>query len=589
MGRFVLLALSLVTLAATSATRPHIPQKPATLPEFHVPREGSRTLDDEWIYQQTLYDASISNPSEWGALPVAMEFTYNGRGFLGTLHTVFRTLDAGRTWTNLDPSPPPQPSPAFAPLREPYYLNHLAIHPAATSEQTRDSIYLAIFNASLEEGIVRLIRALGPGHYMWPDTQLIANRWLTTLILPDTGTGVALAGLDAEIFRNDSIQTSTSWDTLDYSFGGTWVKEVAQIGNIIFAVGSNQWLSLDRGYSWQILPPADELHGDADISFAPQSTRAIVCGPGDPTQIGFARYTTDLGQTWSPRTMSAPVPMRTALMVNDTLGYVAGGDASQPRGQIWRTNDGGESWELALETDCEFTELAMTRESGAYVNIIAAGFYADFRGAVWRSQLFMPDTGTVIYTDPDTLEFATTVGSTQQLTTVVRNAGTNNVTLTNIPTSSPFSVSCCPVNVLLLPGDTLALTVTYAPTDTGTVTRALRIQNDRGQLLELVVSGTAEASAANPNPELPEELSLSVYPNPGNAEFRISYTLPRASDVELRIFDVNGRAIATLANEMKPAGEHVQSWNASELASGIYFVSLQSAAATRTEKIVLVK
>jgi hypothetical protein len=588
MGRLVLLALSLFTLAATSATRSLVPQKPATHPEFQIPREGSRSLDDEWIYQQTLYDASVSTPSEWGAVPVAMEFTHNGRGFIGTLHTVFRTLDAGRTWTNLDPAPPPQQSPAFSILREPYYLSHLAIHPAVTTEQNRDSIYLAIINANQEASLVRLIRGLGPGHYMWPDTQMLANRWLTTLILPDTGTGVALAGLDAKILRNDSIQTSRSWDTLSYSFGGTWVKEATQVGDIVYVVGSHHWLSLDKGYSWQVVPASD-IRGDADISFAPNSTRGIIAGPADDTQIGFARYTTDLGQTWSPRTFTAPVPMRTALMVNDTLGYVAGGDASQPRGQIWRTNNGGENWELALETDCEFTELAMSRESGAYVNIIAVGFYADFRGAVWRSQLFMPDTGTVIYTDPDTLEFATTVGTIQQLTTVVRNSGTNSVTLTNIPSSSPFFASCCPVPVLLPPGDTLALTVTFAPTDTGTTTRTLRIQNDRGQLLEVVAIGTAQTSAADPTPLLPQAFSLSVYPNPGNAEFRISYTLPRATDVELRIFDVNGREIAMLANEMKSAGEHVQTWNAGDVASGIYFVTLKSDAATRTEKIVLVK
>jgi len=61
------------------------------------------------------------------------------------------------------------------------------------------------------------------------------------------------------------------------------------------------------------------------------------------------------------------------------------------------------------------------------------------------------------------------------------------------------------------------------------------------------------------------------YPNPFNPETVISFQLPNISKVEIKIFDMLGREISTLVNEIKQAGFYKLSFNGSSLSSGVYF------------------
>lgn len=88
---------------------------------------------------------------------------------------------------------------------------------------------------------------------------------------------------------------------------------------------------------------------------------------------------------------------------------------------------------------------------------------------------------------------------------------------------------------------------------------------------------------------LPQEITLSVYPNPGNAEFRLSYSLDRNSNVSLKLYDVTGREVAMLVNSTRNAGEHVVNWSATAQPSGVYFAVLNAGDARQVKKLVLMK
>jgi hypothetical protein len=451
-----------------------------------------------------------------------------------------------------------------------------------------DSLYLSVFNVSTDTGRVRLIRGIGSSHVVWPETLMMAPRWLTTICAPDSNIAVTLAGLDARIYRNDSMNTSRTWDLLPEHFTGTWVNEITVSGNFLYAVGSTQWLSLDRGYSWQTLPAADPL-GDLDIDFGPGGARGIVSGGQEDPGSGWVRYTTDFGQTWSPRTLQTDVPVRTVLMLTDSLGYAAGGIANDAIGRVWRTTDGGVSWQLELEVDAEITELGYARESGGYVNVIAAGYYADFSCGIWRSHVALPDTAdAALVFSSDTLNFYAAAGQSASQEVVLKNFGTANINVTDWFDIAPFSVDCCTQDVLLQPGDSMIATVTFAPTADGEFANGIRVLNDHGEYLQLEVTGSTMTDAA-PRSALPDELSLVVAPNPGNAEFRLSYSLLKSSDVSLKVFDVTGREVATLVDAARVAGEHVMSWDASALASGVYFAVLRAGGNATVRKMVLMK
>jgi len=89
---------------------------------------------------------------------------------------------------------------------------------------------------------------------------------------------------------------------------------------------------------------------------------------------------------------------------------------------------------------------------------------------------------------------------------------------------------------------------------------------------------------------IPNYYSLKQnYPNPFNPSTKISYTIPKAGDVQLKVYDMLGREVATLVNETKQPGIYAVDFNASNLASGIYFYRIQSGDFTAVKKMVLVK
>ena len=90
--------------------------------------------------------------------------------------------------------------------------------------------------------------------------------------------------------------------------------------------------------------------------------------------------------------------------------------------------------------------------------------------------------------------------------------------------------------------------------------------------------------------EAPLEVALApAYPNPFNSTTRLQFTLPAAGPVELGVFDVLGRRVATLVSGTVAAGTHERVWSADGLPSGLYLIQLQTATATRVQKALLVK
>jgi photosystem II stability/assembly factor-like uncharacterized protein len=87
-------------------------------------------------------------------------------------------------------------------------------------------------------------------------------------------------------------------------------------------------------------------------------------------------------------------------------------------------------------------------------------------------------------------------------------------------------------------------------------------------VMTLVVTGTRG---------IPAEYGLSQnYPNPFNPATRISYALPVASRVNIRIYDLLGRVVATLFDDVAQAGYRSVEWDAGGVASGVYFYRLDA-------------
>ncbi|MDP8238092.1 MAG: T9SS type A sorting domain-containing protein [Candidatus Hatepunaea meridiana] len=78
-------------------------------------------------------------------------------------------------------------------------------------------------------------------------------------------------------------------------------------------------------------------------------------------------------------------------------------------------------------------------------------------------------------------------------------------------------------------------------------------------------------------------------PNPFNSTTTITYSLPATTMIKLRLFDLTGREVMTLINDLKQPGVHSTVLNADDLASGLYFVRLEASEQSLTRKVMLIR
>jgi hypothetical protein len=134
----------------------------------------------------------------------------------------------------------------------------------------------------------------------------------------------------------------------------------------------------------------------------------------------------------------------------------------------------------------------------------------------------------------------------------------------------------------------------YATADGGALKTQLPAGNSDGnidddELLEFkyVLPLVSVTERGNHNPSA---FALAQnYPNPFNPSTRISFSIPYRTNVELKIYDVMGREVASLIKGLKEAGEYTVNFNAKELSSGIYFYRLRAGSFNAVKKMILIR
>jgi len=92
------------------------------------------------------------------------------------------------------------------------------------------------------------------------------------------------------------------------------------------------------------------------------------------------------------------------------------------------------------------------------------------------------------------------------------------------------------------------------------------------------------------NNALPVEFGIhGAYPNPFNGLVRLHYGIEETGRVTLNVYDLAGRNVATLINDMRSAGNHNITWNAGQFPSGLYFARLEHGGEVASRKLMLVK
>jgi aminopeptidase N len=100
-----------------------------------------------------------------------------------------------------------------------------------------------------------------------------------------------------------------------------------------------------------------------------------------------------------------------------------------------------------------------------------------------------------------------------------------------------------------------------------------------------LIMGTEENISSTPSQfELKQN-----YPNPFNPVTNIEYDIPKNSNVKVIVYDNSGKEVSVIVNEFKQAGKYSSSFNAMNLASGVYFYKIQAGDFTAVKKMTLIK
>jgi hypothetical protein len=94
----------------------------------------------------------------------------------------------------------------------------------------------------------------------------------------------------------------------------------------------------------------------------------------------------------------------------------------------------------------------------------------------------------------------------------------------------------------------------------------------------------------NISSEVPGSYSLSQnYPNPFNPSTKISFSIPKSTAVKLTVYDMRGKEVETIFNQVLQAGSFEADWHPANFSSGIYFYTLKTNDFTQTKKMILIK
>ncbi|MBD3219959.1 SUMF1/EgtB/PvdO family nonheme iron enzyme [bacterium] len=95
-------------------------------------------------------------------------------------------------------------------------------------------------------------------------------------------------------------------------------------------------------------------------------------------------------------------------------------------------------------------------------------------------------------------------------------------------------------------------------------------------------------------PGVRDALAISVFPNPFNPQTTVAFTLPRAGNVRVAVFDLRGRSISTLVDGSRESGQHTVAWDGRDdagqtVGSGVYLVRVVTPHGVASERALLVK
>jgi len=185
------------------------------------------------------------------------------------------------------------------------------------------------------------------------------------------------------------------------------------------------------------------------------------------------------------------------------------------------------------------------------------------------------------------------IGEQSDLPLTIYNVGDADLIIYDIYTSDPcFTTDFDPADSLILPGNDLTVTVTFAPEEAIPYIETLCVESNDDSM-EVGLLGIGEEVGgikSEPYGEIPDTYVFEgPYPNPFNPSTTFDFALPEAAYVNLTIYDASGSVVAELVDGWMYAGHYSVSFDATGMPTGIYFYRLNGGEFGSAGKLVLMK
>jgi len=393
---------------------------------------------------------------------------------------------------------------------------------------------------------------------------------------PSVGYTAGVSGPDFSMLKvYKTIDAGDNWNVVyvDTSFSPSFafVNSIFFVDEMTgFIAGSKLIKTTDGGNIWNELNTgASPTSIFQDVYFVNNNRGFVVYR--DPLTGDGAIKTTDGGTMWTPLNINNDrYDKQYVYFADENLGFISGSST------LYRTTDGGDNWDtLAVGTNKEDlnSKVAFVNSTTGFFGKKGMVFKTTDKGETWTDATI--DNHSV----PKLLQFVSdSIGYL-------------------ISVSDTFGI---PVHVLFkttdsgnswsdltdgLPGSTSFGAMYFTDENTG------YLVGPHGKIVKTTSGGEVVTSVREiDNASVPSGYELyQNYPNPFNPSTIIRWHTSITGRQTLKIFDILGREVATLIDEYKPAGTYEIEFNASGLASGVYFYRLQGGDYTATKKLLLLK
>ena len=497
--------------------------------------DGGHNWSLNSLGSHTLWDISFSNESNDGII-------------VGNYGTIFYTTNAGLSWINKSISTVD------------------AFHSANSIGESSNLIFG-------EHGIMYITTNQGSSWNNMTNGERISINDLQ-FINNYTGFAVGNNGL------LETYDAGENWTKKDLDIE-EWLNSLFFINEIKGWIIGNSGLLLQTtngGINW-LIDTIPNVNWKLNSIFFANENKGFAAGYSGQLYTSF-----DGGSNWVSEIIGSGTDLEAIFFIDESIGYIVGGkhDAYIVYGEIHRTTNGGDSWELIRSANEHYNAVFFINPQVGWV----VGYYnivlKTIDGGMTWQKITIPGLieGADIY-------FADSLHGT--IVTSLNSGG--GIIFTNDGGNTWHFQNQINDN---------ALHCTFMK-DTNRIWVG-------GQLGTIIFSGKGGTITDMTRDEIytniPQEIYLSQnYPNPFNPVTKIKFTIPtsplnpspyqgegqRERFITLKVYDVLGRKIITLVNEEKPAGEYEIEFNGYNLTSGIYFYRIQVGDYINTKKMVLLK